>query len=120
MRVLTECDDGWVVNDGEGLRRHVAKIVAKEQWRLEGCPEREVRFVLFVGHPALADFEHVEIRPPAWNATISERCDLVEDEEHGAMSAGRDAVGRTWLQGIACAKIVGTREGVVDVASDAP
>lgn len=138
-RVLVEGDDGGIVDDGEGRGRHGAQVVAEQQGGLEGCPQGEVGFVLltqsvksrplllyqnecfthlFFSHAAVANLQHVQVVPSPRQPPINVRRHLVDDGQHGAVRAGRDAVR---VGGIgARAQVVGSRKRVVDVARDAP
>lgn len=73
---------------------------------------------LFFSHAAVAYLEHVQVVPPPGQAPIDVRRHLVDDGQHGAVRAGRDA-GRVGGIG-ARAQVVGTGKGVVDVTRDAP
>jgi hypothetical protein len=73
---------------------------------------------LFFSHAAVANLEHVQVVPSSRQAPIDIRRHLVDNGQHGAVRAGRDALR---VGGIgARAQVVGTRKGVVDVTRDAP
>lgn len=120
MGILAQRDDRRVIDDGERFCGHVAQVVTKEERGLDRRPHREVSFVLFIRHTALANLKHVEIAPTAGNTAVGERRNFVEDEEHRAMCSWCDAVCGTWLKAVACTEIIWSSEGVVDVACDAP
>jgi len=136
-RILADGDDGWVVDDGEGLRAHLAEVVAEEEWGFQCCPHGEVCFVLewdfsmvmlsvrgscfaylLVSHATQANFEHVQVVPAARQTAIDVRRDLVDDGENRAVCARSDAVG---IRGIsASTKIIWSGKGVVDVSRNTP
>ena len=63
-------------------------------------------FVFFVGHAALANFEHVQVAPAAGDGAVGEGGDFVEDEEDRAVCARGDAGGISWGHGVASTEVV--------------
>ena len=64
-RILVERDDVPVDQDPHRLGGRLAQVGADEQRRGHDRPQAEVRAVLRVGHPAVADLEHVGVVPAA-------------------------------------------------------
>lgn len=77
-------------------------------------------FLLFVRHAALPQLDHVQITPSPWNAAISKWCDLVQYAKNRAVRSRDNTVDVPLRDTIAAVKVVRSREGIVDVASDAP
>src|SRR5208337_1613448 len=80
--VLIDRDDFLVQQDGAGVGRHGAHVVAGQQRRGEDGPEAHVGAVFVGGHAAVADLQHVRIVPVSGAGVFRDRGLRIDNFHH--------------------------------------
>src|SRR6266404_6819586 len=72
LPVLVHRDHFWVRQDGFRLLGHAADVVPSQQRRGQNGPQRHMRQILLVLHPAVPDFQHIGIVPVSGSGEFSQ------------------------------------------------